>query len=455
MLATLAQIWRHRSLQGRLAWRLGLLFLASVAVGILPLVVRLEEAGGVVQRKVLRGQANELMAVFNHGGLSLDRLPPDLANRYALEEDGVIYAVWDQHGRLLTQSLPRAANTLREALNQPDTEYFFRPPGEPERYGLGTPIKLGDRTLTLAVAQSPTADQKIINGLLDEFVRDILLFGIPVALIAAAIGVWTIRSSLTPIQEVSEEAAAIGLDRLDHRLDGKNLPSEVLPLVDAFNTALARLEGSFRHHRRFIADAAHQLRTPLAVVQARLESGEADMNAVRADVRRLSRLVAQLLSLSRLSGTPLPRTDRVMAGELTAGELVTLAPFIRSLGKSIELEVVEDFPLVCNTGAVAEALRNLVENAVAYGPAGGMVEVRVGPGSILSVADRGPGLQGEDPLTLAEPFVRGAAGAGITGSGLGLAIAMEIMRQHGGRLAARDRHGGGALFSLCFEDKAA
>jgi signal transduction histidine kinase len=143
-----------------------------------------------------------------------------------------------------------------------------------------------------------------------------------------------------------------------------------------------------------------------------------------------------------------------MAGELTAGELVTLAPFIRSLGKSIELEVVEDFPLVCNTGAVAEALRNLVENAVAYGPMGGMVEVRVGPGPILSVADRGPGLQGEDPLTLAEPFVRGAAGAGITGSGLGLAIAMEIMRQHGGRLAARDRHGGGALFSLCFETAA-
>lgn len=455
------RFWQPRSLQGRLAWRLGLLLLGTVALVLLPLIVRLEETGGTVQRNVLRGQAADLQEVFNHAGIGLDRLPESLANRYVLEDEGMLYAVWDQYGRLVTQSLPGAARSLRAGLEGAgDQDYFFRAGSDPERYALARRIQVHSAAMTLAVAQSPTPDQRIINDLLKEFVRDILLFGIPFALIAAAVGTLTIRSSLKPIQRVSAEAAAIGLDRLDHRLDGRGLPSELLPLVDAFNVALARLDGSFRHHRRFIADAAHQLRTPLAVAQARLDSHIADTSAgqppapilgeVRGDIRRLSRLVAQLLSLSRLSATPLPMSDRVGAADLVGEELRALAPYVRAAGKSLTLDVVDDFTLTCNASALAEALRNLVENAVSYGPPGDAVEVQVGPGLVLAVGDRGPGLQGEDPALLAEPFVRGHAATPGGGSGLGLAIAREIMAQHGGRLLAADRDGGGALFSLRF-----
>jgi two-component system sensor histidine kinase TctE len=275
---------------------------------------------------------------------------------------------------------------------------------------------------------------------------------LPIGMVTVLVSLATLRRGLRPLTQASAAAATVGPTRPGVRLPTLGLPREVTPLVEAVNAALTRLEHTIETQRSFMAQAAHGLRTPLAVLTARLDSlGDAEAaEALRRDVDRMGRLVGQLLRMARLESLPLDVTHAVDLHAVAAEVIVDLAPL--GLGQDVALALVGETTVRTrgNHAALVLAVTNLVENAIGYAPPGSVVEVAVArPGSI-TVLDRGPGVPSEHRSRILAPFERGP-NAREGGAGLGLAIVSEIAAAHRGWLSVAARHGGGAAFALMIE----
>lgn len=216
--------------------------------------------------------------------------------------------------------------------------------------------------------------------------------------------------------------------------------------------SLARL---LAQQKRFTANAAHELRTPLAVLRARLDGVDgADAARLTADVDRMARLVEQLLSVARLEARMVELEDGVDLCAVARNVAAALFPMALAEGKSITVDAPAT-PVVVRGSvfALEDALRNLIDNGLRHSPPGGVVEVTVAEAGELAageliVGDRGPGLPAALRDQLFEPFVHGPGRRG--GAGLGLAIVAETAALHGGVATAADRPGGGAEFRLSF-----
>jgi signal transduction histidine kinase len=265
-----------------------------------------------------------------------------------------------------------------------------------------------------------------------------------------AVGVWGIRRDLRPVRAVSERAATIAPEATGVRLSTERLPTELVPLVVAINKALDRLERGLTLQRQFTANAAHQLRTPLTILTAELDELAAGTQAdkLRGDVARMNRLIDQLLRVARLDSAPMSTDSSVDLTAVAAETVKYLAPWAIEQGRAIGFEAPSG-PVVVrgNTDAIADALRNLVENAVYHTPAKTEVTVAVSIDGTVEITDQGPGIAREDRERIFERFWRGPS-AKTPGAGLGLAIVAEIVRAHGGAIEVGEAPGGGARFSL-------
>jgi len=280
--------------------------------------------------------------------------------------------------------------------------------------------------------------------------REVLPVIGPILLLAIGIALYTLTKALAPVAKAAEEANRITVDTMGKRLDTA-VPAEIRPLVAAFNRALDRLDAGFAEQRRFTANAAHELRTPLALLRARLDGmGDAEAaEAFRPDLQRMTRLIEQLLAVSRLdSHMPMAKVD-VDLVDLAGDVVARMAPLAVSEDKQVSL-TAPDHPvwLYGNADSLSAAVRNLVENALRFTPAGSTVEVVVADGPHLEVHDAGPGIPVEDRPHLFERFWRGRNRQG--GAGLGLAIVAEVITLHGGRIAIAKSPMGGALFDVTF-----
>ena len=301
----------------------------------------------------------------------------------------------------------------------------------------------------MTVARPSDADA-LAYALLWAFVRQIAWIIPLFAAAMLAIAVLSIRRALRPIRAISEQAANISPVATGVRLSSSHLPSEIEPLVDAVNRALERLEEGFAIQRQFTANAAHELRTPLAILTAGLESLEETngLDKIRNDVARMNWLVDQLLRVARLDALPLDVRETINLGAIVADVVAYLAPWAVAQGRDVGFEGPSGIAWVRgNADALTDAVRNLIENAVSHTPVGTEVLVRVSLDGTISVADRGSGVAVEDRPHVFDRFWRGPVER-TPGAGLGLAIVAEVARAHGGTVEIGDAPGGGASFVL-------
>jgi signal transduction histidine kinase len=446
-----------RSLQLRLVARLAALFLLGAAGIVAVLIWRAYDTVDTLGDRELSLRAEDLashVSADTQVGAHLS-LPPNLQEAYRATPTLDIFAVRHSNGRIVA-AIPAAFGPLVEHWpTPPDDPSYFHLAGidgnARDYYGLGITLDSAAGPISIWVARAAGANA-FVHSLLQEFAVDIA-WVIPLfMLLVLAVAVLGIRSAIKPIREVSDIAAAIGPASTSVRLPSEHLPSEIVPLVTAVNRALERLEHGFAVQRQFTANAAHELRTPLAIVTGALEEMEptAALERLKADVDRMNRLVAQLLRVARLDAVALDVSQSVDLNEVGKDVVANLAPWALSQGRRLAFSA--GAPTVSvrgNAYAIADALRNLVENAVAHAPPRSEVTVATQAEGSINVTDRGPGVSEADRDRIFERFWRGRDVV-AQGAGLGLAIVAEIMKAHGGWVRVDTRPGGGAVFTLLF-----
>ncbi len=276
-----------------------------------------------------------------------------------------------------------------------------------------------------------------------------------IALPCVLLPMWlAVSQGLRPLRRLSQAIAA----RDPEDLGATGLVArhrELRPLVGAIDELLSRLRAKVNRENAFIHDAAHELRTPMAVISAQAHglAQAADAQARReAEARldgslaRAARLVDQLLALARLDDSHQPRRDMVDVSALVQQELAQLAPRAIAAGLELDLDAPETLAFPVEAVALRSIVRNLAVNAILYVPHGGRVRVSleageagdIGHGGLrLAVADDGPGIAPAERALVFERFMRGA-GHDVAGSGLGLAIVRQAARRMGGEVALHD-----------------
>jgi heavy metal sensor kinase len=301
------------------------------------------------------------------------------------------------------------------------------------------------------------------EALLDRYLHTLIVL-IPLGVGLAALGGAVIaRAALRPVDEMTRTARRITAEDLSRRVERPGTGDEMERLALTLNGMLARLEAAFTQTRRFAADAAHELRTPLAALRGgievalRAERTPEEYRRVLAssleEVERLIRLAEDLLLLSRSSAGPDVTRAPVDLEPLLLDVFDVGARLGQGAGVSVRTDAMASATVRGDATALRRALLNLIENAIKYTPPGGKVELGLTTGdglAVITVSDTGIGLDPADADRIFEPFVRlDAARARDTGgAGLGLAIARSIAVAHGGTLTVESRPGAGSRFVL-------
>jgi signal transduction histidine kinase len=300
--------------------------------------------------------------------------------------------------------------------------------------------------LTVVAFAAEGSPAEALRSYLDEGVLVVLFW---IAVITAIVTAMAVPLLTRAVRPILQEAALIGVDCPENRLDEGKAPRELLPLVRAFNSALDRLSDELARRKSFIANVAHELRTPLAILTLRADSIEDD--AAREDVqrgiRRLSDMVDQMLQVERLSLNRRTWTQFDLTAVAT-DVVADMAPMAFAGGYEISLDAPSEPVLVQgDCAAVERAIVNLVGNSVAHAGGKGRIRVEVRSELSVDVADEGPGVPASLRSQLFEPFCRDHWDT--DGCGLGLYLTREIMRFHGGD-ARLVPSGHGARFRLEF-----
>ena len=314
---------------------------------------------------------------------------------------------------------------------------------------MSAPKQIGSQTVWVDAAENLSHRDVIIDDIVAEFLRRVGWITLPILLVLLAIDIIIFRRALLPLAQASERARSISPARTDIRLPLEDIPREVLPLVESINQALDRLEHGFNVQREFIADAAHELRTPLSVLRTRIDTlaDRTATQALRQDIEGISRVINQLLDVAELDTYVVAPGERVDLHRLCGEVVEFIAPLALVQGKDIALSSASGPVWVKGDHEMLyRAVRNLVENAVNHTPKGTTVEIVVDASGEVSVLDNGPGIRPDQHELIFQRFWR--ADRRRVGAGLGLAIVQRIAQAHGGMVTGENRTGGGARFAL-------
>jgi two-component system, OmpR family, sensor histidine kinase TctE len=423
-----------------------LLLVWPLSIGITFLVARSIADSPYDQAMTDRIQAIAQQMRYEKGSVVISLPPSAAAILRADEEDEVQFQVLDPLNKVVAgdASLPKPA--LYDFPSKDQTQFrnvVVR--GREIRIAYFS-VEIAERAnATYLIQVSETLNKR--SALANEIIKGVILpqfIILPLSVILVWVGLKRGLKSLTALQEKVRERDAGDLSPIG----SKNVPEEIQPLVETFNELLERLQGSMRAQQRFIADAAHQMKTPLAGLQTQAElalrqQGSADqeqtLRQLARSAKRNARLVSQLLALARTehqsAGLSLSHLNLTELARETSTEWANAA-----LDKGIDLGFETDETPLFILGhplVLRELMNNLIDNAIRYTPAGGLVNVRVYSSEIggtrFEVDDNGPGIAAAEQTRVFDRFYR-VLGAEADGSGLGLAIVKEIADQHGAQI---------------------
>ena len=347
----------------------------------------------------------------------------------------VAFQVWDRRGRLVAH----APRDLEEPLSTA-TEGFHDEVVAGRRWRVFC-HQAKSQKYTVLVADEAGARARALGGLSAHLLRPLV---VAVPLLALALW-WTVRRGLRPLHDLADDVARRAPDQLAP-LETARVPQEVRSLVERLNDLLARVGDAIRNERQFTADAAHELRTPIAAIRAQAQvarNAKDDggrthaLDGVIAGCDRAARLVAQLLTLARIEATTELASERCDVGEAAHRVVADLVPGALARGVQIEVVAAGAGAVRASTASVEILLRNLVDNAVRYSPPDTVVTVSAvrGDASVrMRVTDQGPGIPPEERANVWRRFHR-LVGSGESGSGLGLSIVARIAELHSGSVS--------------------
>jgi signal transduction histidine kinase len=366
------------------------------------------------------------------------QLPDLLAEGY--RQGKGTFAIVSEYGVLLAGS-PGVTEPLAPIDDASQRDFFLTDGGGDgqKRYGFMLRGTYGAKPVWIQVAipQGEIA----YDSVLEEFIKDVGWIWVPFVLGLLGTNLLVARIGLRPLQRAAQQAEAIGPGTVSARLPEEGLPREVHALVRAVNHALDRLETAFQSQQRFVADAAHELRTPVAVLKAHTALLPQDdrLEAWKEEINALERLVNQLLESARLDVIALEKSEVIELNKVAEVVIAQLAPLAVSAGKSIAL-TASSKPIHVNgsTGLLASALRNLIENGIRYTPVGTAVSIEISLPARIVVSDKGPGIAPAERELIFQRFWQGRRDRG-GGAGLGMDIVARSVAALGGSISISDR----------------
>lgn len=368
---------------------------------------------------------------------------PNLQHRY---ENKTAFRIW-QNEKLILQST-RAKDFLDLEVDPGFSDQTIE--GKPWRFFVYIDA---DKNIRVETAERYAIRYELIGQLMISLAIPMAIL-IPSLLLIVWVGV---RKSLKPLLALSSEVDSRKIDDLN-TIQGRMIPSEVMPLVHALNRLFMRIDESFRREREFTDHAAHELRTPLAAMktqtQVLMKKASAmpecrdGLKNLNATIDRSTHLLEQLLSLARLQNEKFPLSDMDLS-ECVQDALAELSGKAAEKEQNIRLSINEHVHIKGHSDSLFILIRNIIDNAIKYTPAKGSISISLNGEAKLTISDTGPGIKDSDKNTVFNRFVR-MDKSGQTGSGLGLSIAQWVANAHNATLLLKDNAPNGLIVELDF-----
>ncbi|MES2870838.1 MAG: sensor histidine kinase N-terminal domain-containing protein [Pseudomonadota bacterium] len=456
---------KRESLRWGLLWNLALLMVALMLASGLSAYFNGREAADTAYDRTLLASARTIAAGLSQrdGSLSAD-VPYVALDTFAYDSAGrIYYQVNDIHQRLVSgyEHLPAPPPGTLRTDNYPALARFYNGQYQGQNVRVVSLLKAVSEPnmngmAEIRVAETDEARVAMARSLMTDTLLRMAMLGLGALLV-----VWfAVSGALRPLERLRRAVEEREPDDL-RPLPLVPVQRELWPLVQALNHFTERLRGQFERQAQFIADAAHELRTPLAVLKARLELGvratdpqtwRNTLDQAVQDTDRLTHLANQLLSLARIENGARAIAEggaqRLDLSQLARELGMAMAPLAHARGVALALEADQPVWLYGEPTLLNELLSNLVDNALAHTPQGGNVILRVNPPAILEVEDDGPGIPFGERERVFERFYR--RNQQVAGTGLGLAIVGEICRAHLAHISLHDGAQGGLKVRVSF-----
>lgn len=443
---------RWRLVRNLIAAHAVVIGLAGVVLFLIVMFFVLEDAegGNPAFSVVAMTTLSEAVSYDARGRLTL--APTESLQRLRDHSDRMWFIVTDERGNTLTEGAPPAVlGNYQQAIARLETASFVPLPGDPGAGRIYLQTFAGKRGAIKILFGGEGRIEPIAVSLLASSVlwQTLIIAGL-VSLSTLLIVPFVVRRTLSSLRHTADEASRLNLAHGNNRLSEKDIPDEVVPVVTAVNHALDRLDAAMKKHQRFIADAAHELRTPVAILSTRLSALPSSplKSRLLEDAARLSSLAGQLLDIHRFESEELPLVPQNLV-EIARSVVLDMAPLAFAAGYEVAFDTdAEQIQVAVDRHSIERALANLVQNAINYGGRAGQITIHVSADRHIDVTDEGEGVPAADRERIFEAFQRGAKDG--RGAGLGLDLVQQVMARHGGQVTLLDTAETGARFRLIF-----